>query len=1001
MKTKNLVKNKKISMLVCTILLLSLFAALPAGMAWEWSYEDTQNQFEHNMVEISDVVGPGDIYVGQQDYEFTLQIFNRADILQTLNELEISVEAVTGPGGDPTEWPDDGDVDEGPYTIAPFDTQWTEPFTFNVAGNAAPGEYEITFNITYEYDHDNDPGTDDVVATEYEYVTFEIQENTVVTEEENKLWAGKSFQQFIVNVENVNPDVDLEYAELTLSGIPGGVELRSDSAIIPEGIPSGDDVDFEFRADVEQDVPSGSHDIQYTFTANANGEIFITEQGTLDLIVEFSPLIEASYDEMTIDEGTDELTFDVTFENTGNVDLIEVYVELVTDGFFVLEVDHYEYGEIVTFDSIPLGAFDIGDEAVLGFTVGIDEDYELLEGRHMIQFAWEGWYYDDGTTNNDPGYNEVGVYWDQTVIPNQAYLSGVSPEDEEWFGPHIFLNVVEEMLYMPTIEAYVDEIIVEQGTTEVTFEVTFENTGEVDLNDVYVQLLDDGDFLILAVDHYEYGEGIRDIPVELGDLSVGDSVDIEFTIGMHTYLQEGKHMLQFDWNGWFELTDITGEVDRLYEVEVIWDQGVSPNQANLFGIHEDPVPWDGAHIFIHVVDDLINMEGFVDLVELDDDITYIRIEATLHNFELVGFRDLEVLLEVGENTPFYNPEDRSQNTVAMRRDESDTMIGPSDGDNEAEIIFYVNVNSDFVTHKLLNNTNAYVGNLVVTRAINVDTNQQIPDFDIPITVGLEGLGPRLVVEGTLDEENIVAGEIFTLTYTISNHGDDTARDTWVTMRPELYDNQNWDVLEGFIRAISTTETDFQFESKNVSGEVNLESLGIENAEEIADLHLYFEGALSAPRPHIWTLYVGEIAPGDSISVSFDMVSSRDMKVGQPYQETMDIRWMDSNGEPDGREFPITIRTGETGIEEEDDVEGLFGMESPLFEILLIAVIVIIALIIAMIAMARKVEKPPKEEEIPSEPDLEEDTWEEPSAIDSEDVEIEDVDDEPQENEEVW
>ncbi len=574
------------------------------------------------------------------------------------------------------------------------------------------------------------------------------------------------------------------------------------------------------------------------------------------------------------------------------------------------------------------------------------------------------------------------------------------------------VDVVVE--FTPRIEADIeDQVTIEQGDTEVTFEVDFENTGNVDLSDVHIGLITDDDFFVQTVDHYEYGEDVRYVAVPLGDLSVGDTETMEITIGLHRYLQDGLHKMMFRWDGWYYNDGSTGEATRYIHVGADWDQTVSPNRAILYEVEEDDhmynpgagdteleSPWRGPYGFLQVSSVAIHMTATSEQVALLGDITYVQLEVTLTNHELVDFKDLIVELEVGENTPFLNPVDPSLDHVEMDPISGDYLAA----EDSVDVYFNVDINSAYVQQRLNEGAHAYVSYINVTRAVNVDTNEELSGFQIPVTGELRGMGPRLVVEGELEDNLIEPGEIFTLNYTISNHGDDTARDTWVSMIPELYDNENWDVLHGFIKAISssTDVEDFGLihESKNVSEEVTLESLGIDSAEDLVDLHFYFEGALSAPRPHIWTLYVGELAPGESVTVSFSMVSSQHMQLGEPYQETISIQTMDSDGEMWEVDYPITIRTQET--EEEEETTGIFGMESPLFEVLLIAIIVIIALIVAMIAMARKSEKPAKEEEVPEIPEEspeDQRSWAETPPLDDEEVSIEE--DSESDDEEVW
>ncbi len=765
-----------------------------------------------------------------------------------------------------------------------------------------------------------------------------------------------------------------------------------------------------------------------------NANLYIAETGPFDWVV------SAVEDDATIPEGTTYYFLTFEFHVDGNApagtyeltaileyetdaaeeETYQAYIEVVIENNSVVLDAEPGLWAGVYFQEMEVDVYNDGDTVlndiyltVTGLPGGVSvrDDTAFIPGALPPTATTTAYFRVDVESDTDPG-----IYTADYELA--AHRDGVPIEEEGTFD--IVVN------FTPRIEATIDdEVNIDQGTTEVTFEVTFENTGNVPLSDVYIGLIADDYFMIQAVDHYEYGDDVRHVAVPLGDLSVsgeGSYESMEFTIGLHRYLQDGLHKLMFRWDGWYYNDGSTGEATQYLHVGVDWDLEVSPNVALLYEVVEDDHrynpdegdiqmerPWDGPYAFLTVTSIAIDISGTAERIELLGDITYVQLDVTLHNHELVDFKDLMVQLEAGEDTPFYNPVDPTLGYVEMDPLSGDYL--PADG--TVEIFFNVDINTDFVQQRLSERSHAYVINVTITRAINVDTNEELSDFSIPISGELKGLGPRLAVEGRLEDNDIQPGEIFTLTYNITNHGDDTARDTWVTMRPELYDNENWSIVDGFIRAFATSSERYKFlmdideeewevmmeeeTSKNTS-HMEMDLFGVESGEDLVDLHLYLEGALSAPRPHIWTLYVGEIGPGESISVSFNMVSSKHMQVGQPYQETIEIQSMDSDGEIWNVTYPITIRT----LEVEEEPEGIFGMEGTLFAVILIAIIIIIALIFVMMFMARTGEKAGKDEPLPeSEEDSEfvseeESSWAESSPLDEEEVEVEE-----EETEEVW
>ncbi len=908
MKKKSVINKKKFSVLVCAILVMSIFAAIPAGMAWEVPAVNTENSEDHDMVRITAVnpPAPGPVYVGQESVEFTIIIQNHNGPGLTnseIQEVKISVSDVDGPSNNAITWNvqnDDGPGGDG-YTITAMATQETIAFDFDVADNnnvAVPGTYNITFEVSYRYHHDDDDTTAMVTRSEDEYVEFEIAENTDVADvdatDSDNLWAGELFQEFSVNVANDGGEL-LDDASLTLSGLPTGVTLRDSTARIPDGIAVGDNEDFFYRVDVEWDVAPGIYPIDYTLEATRDG-VDVTEIGEIDLVVDFTPKIQASITE---------------------------------------------------------------------------------------------------------------------------------------------------------------EIIIEQGTITETIEVTFENVGNVPLNEVYIGLVPGGDYFPVAVDHYEYGDEVYPMHQYVGDMGIGGDTTLEFGTGFHRFIQEGTHMLQFRWDAWYYDDGATGEATRYYHVGVDWIDD-NPDYGLLYDVVEDnhmydePAgddeifsPWIAPHIFMDVVDEVIDMEGFVDdSVELLGDITYIELEVTLQNFELVPFRDLEVILNVGEGTPFLNPVDRTLDTVAMHRGDSADSIGAynllTGNPGEADIVFYVSVNSEYVTDTLHGLNHAYLGSMVITSMINENTLEEVTDQTIPLSGELRGFGPRVVVEGEFSDNRVIAGEVFDLNYTISNHGDDIARDTWITMQPNLYNNEDWRIHSGFIRAMSTeydgyveefywdgeqmfwNYTDVEGKSTEYS-EVTLETLSIDSAKEIVELHMYVEGALSSPQPYVWVLYVGEIAPGDEVTVTFEMVSDRDMQIGKPYQETIFIECIDTDGQEWEWEYPLTIRTREKGESYEPEA-GMFGTGADAATMMMLLLVIILVIVVAIFVVSRKggkhkAEKVPEATEPEFEPEPAPEPYEEPEpfeepfeeeeewAVESEEPEEpefeEEVIEEPEEEEEVW
>lgn len=575
-----------------------------------------------------------------------------------------------------------------------------------------------------------------------------------------------------------------------------------------------------------------------------------------------------------------------------------------------------------------------------------------------------------------------------------------------------------------------NNITIEQGTIETTFDVEFTNVGNVDLIDLEVGLREKDPFFIKAVEYYEYNDKVTPDTYPMGDLAVDGTTDsVSFTIGFHRNLQDGMHKFEFYWNAWLFNDGSTGESSRYAHVGVHWVNAVHPDEGRYYLVDGNSTieqPWIAPSAMMTVDDEHVDITGeLVNLVDLSatNDLTYTTIELNLTNHELVGYKDIIVSLVVGSGTPFYNPEDHTATSVEMKP-ASPTDLGPNGATDTWE--FDVDINRMYVRQVLTGDAHAFSGQVIINRIVNVDNNEEMTDMQVEMKGGLNGLGPRVAVEGTLENDKVKAGEMFNLTYTLSNHGDDVARDVWVTMTPDLYDNTQWTIHDNFITAIASDNETMSMwsmsESTNTEySEVTLENLAINDAKEIVELHMYVEGALSSPQPHIWRMYVGELAPGEEIEVTWQMVSDRDMEIGKPYQEDIEVQYMDSNGVVTADVFTTTIRTHEKGETYEPSGSGFAGTSTDTGLIIVFIIIVIALLLIVMMTTkkgGKKEEEPettimeePEPEPVMEEETVEEEPWGEEPEEESwgepeEEPEEESWEEEPEEaeeseEEEVW
>ena len=356
-------------------------------------------------------------------------------------------------------------------------------------------------------------------------------------------------------------------------------------------------------------------------------------------------------------------------------------------------------------------------------------------------------------------------------------------------------------------------------------------------------------------------------------------------------------------------------------------------------------PWiAGPYVMITVIDNNPDFtagtiynedadEYYFDLA--NDNLVNVEISCDIDNLEQVGFLDIRATLHVGPGTPFFNPLDHSATTVENDIGPSSTSISPG---GTAEMFWHVDVDPN--THP-----GVYKVNITITGR-NADTTEYIT-ATTQAMVEIRGFGPELVVTGVTTGD-IAPGKIFFLNLTIQNMGDDTARDVFVAIPGTV--GYNWDVIDGFVSAISSSDNNkmvsvpngyydnyswywpgwgyygeeyiedgslnrTQSKSTEFSG-VTLEQLNITDAKDIVDLALYIEGVFNSPTAEIWLMKADNLAPGQSITLSFKMQSNINMVKGRPYVIKVVTSYVDSYGDGPAPNFAtqqITIRTADAGV----------------------------------------------------------------------------------------
>lgn len=471
-----------------------------------------------------------------------------------------------------------------------------------------------------------------------------------------------------------------------------------------------------------------------------------------------------------------------------------------------------------------------------------------------------------------------------------------------------------------------------QNELEAELDVIFTNAGNVPLNDLTVRVVPDGDWLDIAFHHYENDDDVYESEVAIGDLAVGaDSSALTVMVATNMMLPNGSHRVPFAWSGWVFEDGSTGEASRwvmnggeMYnhdsnsatpEVERLYEDN-NENRRYDGGDSTVESAWDGAFVDFGVLDDNgLTWEAIIwDTVEagVDGEVRFTTLEVTLYNMELVDFKDLVVTMDVGPDTPFLNPiVDMHDSTTPIMMDaDSDTTI---DADDDATIYFTVDVNSAWWQTNSLD-PETYTIDLTVS-ATNDDNELRVEDVTIPAVVNIDGFGPELFAS-LVSYTKIKPGNTFDLSITITNFGDDIAREVDAYLRADFV--RGWSIVDQFTTSIGAyggygdnpeigdaswgweDEWD-QYTQFNRTHDIRPGEIGVESVPQIVELNDWIRRRETPPQGIILWLHLDRLGPGETHTFQFEMVSDVNMVEGMVYYEVLELYYVDSNGETYGPE----------------------------------------------------------------------------------------------------
>jgi len=557
--------------------------------------------------------------------------------------------------------------------------------------------------------------------------------------------------------------------------------------------------------------------------------------------------------------------------------------------------------------------------------------------------------------------------------------------DDVWCTDTGTLDITVE--FTPVIEAQaLGTTTITQGDASIpALEVRFINTGNVDLRNIEIWPELDGVFFYSTVDFYEGADGSGDQNAQMVDkiqidsLAQGANTSDSWFIALNQYVQAGEHRILFDWDATYFDNGATNNPTYYANVQGFWwDDDSNPSTPMVPGCSVSfGMKWiAGPYVMVTVNDNAPDftankMENLVTGNEYfdisNDNLVYVDAGTWINNFEYVGFTDLRATLQVGEGTPFMNPLNHSAATVENDLWNSDDSVA---ADSSAWIEWFVDIDPNA-------EPGIYTVNITLTGR-NADTGQEV-HVVMQSVVEVRGFGPELIAT-SVTTGDINPGQQFTMNITITNEGDDTARNVFVFI-PDSFifggdPSQYWNVVDGFVNSISTYRDDYQngaeTETVRDNANITLEQLNIKDAKDIVDLNLYIEGVYTHPAPTVWLVKASNLAPGESVDVTFHMISNANMAPGRPYIIPVEVGYIDSTGGDYFMDSSVTVQS--TGVAEPYHATAgsqIVTSDNALGWGFLIVIVILVLVLAWMFGPRRREEEAVYSEEKPA-------TWTEPT-----------------------
>ncbi|RLF47846.1 MAG: hypothetical protein DRN20_05380, partial [Thermoplasmata archaeon] len=588
--------GKKLALFVVGILVFSGFFVMTMGARAGWEVNEDGDDYlgivglapgTNVWLDLSTGYYTYFTYVGEKGFEIDIKIKNYNT---TNNVTDLTVTPVICYwNGTPVS------LNLGTFTPTLYDVgkipknsiAWAN-FTFDVANDAKPGTYNLTFRFEYkiggggDYKHENESrmgGKEIALKIQNRISLAGTNPSPIVAFE------GDTWDTVTVTINNDGPD-DIEKAYVNISKPEQHFTWISTSsgdeawAYYPGTISGGGSQSFDYIYAVGDGCEPGRYNASWYVEYYIPGIGWCTEYGedigSIIFNVHYTPVIEIeeSAQQVTTTVDAVHVNFTLTFVNTGNVDLHDITADIHRPNWAALYTTyHYEDGTKVPNPSeLNIGDLAVGETKNVDVHMVINHTNEISPGTHYIFLSWKGYYIYDGRFDGNPPVQNatrliyVSGTWDTTSTPYTPSITdndnGTDDYNIDWQnnthnGPYVIMDLEPFWTtYKPDISVQITTPTqIEIGSRKALLDVTVTNTGNVDLRDIYIQF-NESSAIEISSDVYIVDNSVSMDWIMVGDLNVGQSTTLHNIIAnIDPNVVAGTQKIPVNWTATYSTQD--------------------------------------------------------------------------------------------------------------------------------------------------------------------------------------------------------------------------------------------------------------------------------------------------------------------------------------------------------------------------------------------------------------------------------------------------------------